>query len=239
MVFTRPPVSAPITIPSDLTPGVRHLCLALHCTADNLYDRFFLNLQFWENIFWRFSSSFEFSNQKFSEVPVAFHFRGKNFLCIVYVQKKMPHHTRPMAALLIFTGLNAVLVSTISPVYDFVCFHPYWERRRECRRQTHEAALAKGSGSTWCDEKLRHMDKQSICSVLIFKVQKISQICELKKKLKADDWRSLFFLIIFCLHGQFSFLGGKVQYPKISWKRISIVALFMNCSCFWRTKITF
>lgn len=41
----------------------------------------------------------------------------------------MPHRTRPMTALLLFTGLNAVLVSTITPVYDFVCFLPYWERR--------------------------------------------------------------------------------------------------------------
>ncbi|KAL3841163.1 hypothetical protein ACJIZ3_025754 [Penstemon smallii] len=41
----------------------------------------------------------------------------------------MPHRTRPMTALLLFTGLNVVLVSTITPVYDFVCFHPYWERR--------------------------------------------------------------------------------------------------------------
>ncbi|KAK9190066.1 hypothetical protein WN943_018667 [Citrus x changshan-huyou] len=41
----------------------------------------------------------------------------------------MPHRTRPMTALLVFTGLNAVLVSTITPVYDFVCFLPYWERR--------------------------------------------------------------------------------------------------------------
>ncbi|KAM0051646.1 hypothetical protein Hdeb2414_s0007g00238921 [Helianthus debilis subsp. tardiflorus] len=41
----------------------------------------------------------------------------------------MPHKTRPMAAVLLFTGLNAVLVSTISPVYDFVCFLPYWEQR--------------------------------------------------------------------------------------------------------------
>ncbi|EOX92515.1 hypothetical protein SCA6_013578 [Theobroma cacao] len=43
----------------------------------------------------------------------------------------MPHRTRPMTALLVFTGLNVVLVSTITPVYDFVCFLPYWERR--CR----------------------------------------------------------------------------------------------------------
>ncbi|KAH7557129.1 hypothetical protein JRO89_XS11G0052300 [Xanthoceras sorbifolium] len=41
----------------------------------------------------------------------------------------MPHRTRPMTALLVFTGLNIVLVSTITPVYDFVCFHPFWERR--------------------------------------------------------------------------------------------------------------
>ncbi|TQD69947.1 hypothetical protein C1H46_044519 [Malus baccata] len=41
----------------------------------------------------------------------------------------MPHRTRPMTALLVFTGLNIVLVSTITPVYDFVCFLPYWERR--------------------------------------------------------------------------------------------------------------
>ncbi|XP_031389726.1 uncharacterized protein LOC116202340 isoform X1 [Punica granatum] len=59
----------------------------------------------------------------------------------------MPHHTRPMAALLVFTGLNAVLVSTITPVYDFVCFLPYWERRREQRRQEHEGAVPKVSGS--------------------------------------------------------------------------------------------
>ncbi|XP_075637375.1 uncharacterized protein LOC142609628 [Castanea sativa] len=55
----------------------------------------------------------------------------------------MPHRTRPMTALLIFTGLNVFLVSTITPVYDFVCFLPYWERRRE-RRQQREVALAKG-----------------------------------------------------------------------------------------------
>lgn len=47
----------------------------------------------------------------------------------VLTVKKMPHRTRPMTALLVFTGLNIVLVSTITPVYDFVCFLPYWERR--------------------------------------------------------------------------------------------------------------
>ncbi|XP_022153946.1 uncharacterized protein LOC111021335 [Momordica charantia] len=55
----------------------------------------------------------------------------------------MPHRTRPMTALLVFTGLNVVLVSTITPVYDFVCFHPYWERRRERRQQQREAAMGK------------------------------------------------------------------------------------------------
>ncbi|XP_044506597.1 uncharacterized protein LOC123226159 [Mangifera indica] len=60
----------------------------------------------------------------------------------------MPHRTRPMTALLVFTGLNAILFTTISPVYDFVCFLPYWERRRERHRQEREASrLAKGFGS--------------------------------------------------------------------------------------------
>ncbi|KAI4386570.1 hypothetical protein MLD38_004492 [Melastoma candidum] len=54
---------------------------------------------------------------------------------------RMPHKTRPMAALVLFIGLNAVLVSTIEPVSDFVCFLPFWERRREHRRQEREAAL--------------------------------------------------------------------------------------------------
>ncbi|PIA53418.1 hypothetical protein AQUCO_00900177v1 [Aquilegia coerulea] len=52
-----------------------------------------------------------------------------------------PHRTRPMAALLIFMGVNVALFSTITPVYDFVCFLPYWERRRERRRQEREAGL--------------------------------------------------------------------------------------------------
>ncbi|KAK6149046.1 hypothetical protein DH2020_016571 [Rehmannia glutinosa] len=60
----------------------------------------------------------------------------------------MPHRTRPMTALLLFTGVNAVLVSTIGPVYDFVCFLPYWERRRERRRQEREAASTKVFGSS-------------------------------------------------------------------------------------------
>ncbi|WJX17486.1 hypothetical protein P8452_07399 [Trifolium repens] len=33
-----------------------------------------------------------------------------------------------------------VLCATITPVYDFVCFHPYWERRRERHRQEREAS---------------------------------------------------------------------------------------------------
>ncbi|KAM5551325.1 hypothetical protein ABKV19_026248 [Rosa sericea] len=59
----------------------------------------------------------------------------------------MPHRTRPMTALLVFTGLNAILVSTITPVYDFVCFLPFWERRREQLRQEREATLLKSSES--------------------------------------------------------------------------------------------
>ncbi|KAK1281406.1 hypothetical protein QJS04_geneDACA015029 [Acorus gramineus] len=41
----------------------------------------------------------------------------------------MPHRTRPMTAILLLTGLNLALVPTIGPVYDFVCFLPYWDRR--------------------------------------------------------------------------------------------------------------
>jgi len=50
-----------------------------------------------------------------------------------------------MTGLLVFMGVNLVLVSTISPVYDFVCFHPYWERRRERHRREREAVQLKGS----------------------------------------------------------------------------------------------
>ncbi|KAL8489328.1 hypothetical protein ACS0TY_024806 [Phlomoides rotata] len=60
----------------------------------------------------------------------------------------MPIMHRPMAAALIFIGMNALLIQTVEPVYDFVCFLPYWERRRERRRQEREAASAKGSGSS-------------------------------------------------------------------------------------------
>ncbi|WOL09363.1 hypothetical protein Cni_G18116 [Canna indica] len=61
----------------------------------------------------------------------------------------MPNRTRPMTSLLVFAGLNLVLVNTLSPVYDFVCFLPYWERRRERRRKEREAAaLNKDSRTT-------------------------------------------------------------------------------------------
>ncbi|OIW12307.1 hypothetical protein TanjilG_06096 [Lupinus angustifolius] len=63
----------------------------------------------------------------------------------LYKERNMPHRTRPMPALLLFTGLNAVLCVTITPVYDYVCFHPYWERRRERRRREREAAVVNSS----------------------------------------------------------------------------------------------
>jgi hypothetical protein len=44
-------------------------------------------------------------------------------------RREMPHRARPMTGMLVFLDVNLVLVNTISPVYDFVCFHPYWERR--------------------------------------------------------------------------------------------------------------
>ncbi|CAN6362170.1 unnamed protein product [Urochloa humidicola] len=61
---------------------------------------------------------------------------------------EMPHRARPMTGLLVFMGVNLVLVNTISPVYDFVCFHPYWERRRERRQREREALRMKGSLET-------------------------------------------------------------------------------------------
>ncbi|CAH8346396.1 unnamed protein product [Eruca vesicaria subsp. sativa] len=61
----------------------------------------------------------------------------------------MPHRTRPLMGLLLFTGINAVLVQTITPVYDFVCFLPYWERKRERIRQELQAAsFSVGKNST-------------------------------------------------------------------------------------------
>ncbi|XP_020690728.1 uncharacterized protein LOC110105531 [Dendrobium catenatum] len=50
----------------------------------------------------------------------------------------MPHRARPMTAVLIFFGVNAILVTTVNPVYDFICFLPYWERRREQNRRERE-----------------------------------------------------------------------------------------------------
>ncbi|KAG2310006.1 hypothetical protein Bca4012_024496 [Brassica carinata] len=60
----------------------------------------------------------------------------------------MPHRTRPLTGLLLFTGINAVLVQTITPVYDFVCFLPYWERRRERIRKEREAMATSLSNTT-------------------------------------------------------------------------------------------
>ncbi|CAN7037484.1 hypothetical protein BRARA_B00302 [Brassica rapa] len=60
----------------------------------------------------------------------------------------MPHRTRPLTGLLLFTGINAVLVQTITPVYDFVCFLPYWERRRERIRKEREAVAASLNSNT-------------------------------------------------------------------------------------------
>ncbi|ESQ31520.1 hypothetical protein EUTSA_v10005241mg [Eutrema salsugineum] len=61
----------------------------------------------------------------------------------------MPHRTRPLMGLLLFTGVNAILVQTITPVYDFVCFLPFWERRREEIRQERQAAsFSNGTNST-------------------------------------------------------------------------------------------
>ncbi|BBN17282.1 hypothetical protein Mp_7g13320 [Marchantia polymorpha subsp. ruderalis] len=41
-----------------------------------------------------------------------------------------------------FVGLNTLLCLSVGPVYDFVCDLPYWERRRERRRQERETAAA-------------------------------------------------------------------------------------------------
>ncbi|KAF7043300.1 hypothetical protein CFC21_052679 [Triticum aestivum] len=57
----------------------------------------------------------------------------------------MPHRARPMTGLLV---VNLVLLSTITPVYDFVCFHPYWDRRRERRQREREALQGNGSLET-------------------------------------------------------------------------------------------
>ncbi|PKA59796.1 hypothetical protein AXF42_Ash011921 [Apostasia shenzhenica] len=63
--------------------------------------------------------------------------------------RNMPHRTWPMTGMLIFFGVNAVLVSTISPVYDFVCFLPYWERR-VCTVIIFVAVPVYLSNAYWC-----------------------------------------------------------------------------------------
>ncbi|KAI4996954.1 uncharacterized protein LOC123448209 [Hordeum vulgare subsp. vulgare] len=60
----------------------------------------------------------------------------------------MPHRARPMTGLLVFMGVNLALLSTITPVYDFVCFHPYWDRRRERRQREREGLQGNGSLET-------------------------------------------------------------------------------------------
>ncbi|KAF3665194.1 hypothetical protein FXO38_09730 [Capsicum annuum] len=79
----------------------------------------------------------------------------------------MPHRARPMTGLLLFTGLNVVLVSTITPVYDFVCFHPYWERRREHRRREREAAL-RSSTSAQVEQVLSWLTRHILLVYLFF-----------------------------------------------------------------------
>ncbi|KAI5663737.1 hypothetical protein M9H77_23060 [Catharanthus roseus] len=106
----------------------------------------------------------------------------------------MPHHTRPMAALLIFTGLNAVLLSTITPVYDYVCFHPYWERR---------------SGSVLRIRSIMQTRRSMVLLVILVMMQSTkhgeeSQILKLQKKhLKQtpEKTEEEFCFYAFCLHG--------------------------------------
>uniref|UniRef100_A0A0E0F2A5 Uncharacterized protein n=1 Tax=Oryza meridionalis TaxID=40149 RepID=A0A0E0F2A5_9ORYZ len=42
---------------------------------------------------------------------------------------RTPHRARPMTGLLLFTWVNLVLLNTITPVYDFVSFHPEYRFR--------------------------------------------------------------------------------------------------------------
>ncbi|CAN6847188.1 unnamed protein product [Brassica oleracea] len=67
----------------------------------------------------------------------------------------MPHRTRPLTGLLLFTGINAVLVQTITPVYDFVCFLPYWERRRERIWKEREVVAASLNSTTSAQDATR------------------------------------------------------------------------------------
>ncbi|TYG46916.1 hypothetical protein ES288_D11G295000v1, partial [Gossypium darwinii] len=89
--------------------------------------------------------STHFQNQRFSSGSGKILSEEEKAAENIYIQ--MPHRTRPMTALLVFTGLNAVLVSTITPVYDFVCFLPFWERRRERRRLERETSSNKFQSS--------------------------------------------------------------------------------------------
>ncbi|KAL6640466.1 hypothetical protein ACP70R_021589 [Stipagrostis hirtigluma subsp. patula] len=56
----------------------------------------------------------------------------------------MPHRTRPMAGLLVFMGVSLVLVTTISTVYDFVCFLPYWKRRWRIPSEGTQSSASEG-----------------------------------------------------------------------------------------------
>ncbi|GAQ83780.1 hypothetical protein KFL_001610210 [Klebsormidium nitens] len=46
----------------------------------------------------------------------------------------MPWRRRPLLTAVALLSTNAFLVCTVEPVYNFVCNHPAWERRR-VRRQ--------------------------------------------------------------------------------------------------------
>ncbi|CAL9244762.1 unnamed protein product [Arabidopsis halleri] len=61
----------------------------------------------------------------------------------------MPHRPRPLMALLVFTGANAVLVQTVSPVYDFVCFlFTRKDRENESDRSREASSFSNGTNST-------------------------------------------------------------------------------------------
>ncbi|CAM6047509.1 unnamed protein product [Sphagnum compactum] len=54
----------------------------------------------------------------------------------------MPFTRRPLQSTVAFVAVNALLCISVGPVYDFVCDLPYWERRRERRRQERELPAA-------------------------------------------------------------------------------------------------
>ncbi|CAM6022367.1 unnamed protein product [Sphagnum balticum] len=54
----------------------------------------------------------------------------------------MPFTRRPLQSTVAFVVVNALLCISVGPVYDFVCDLPYWERRRERRRQERELPAA-------------------------------------------------------------------------------------------------